>query len=44
METETLLMLAIRLRFVPEDQAAYALSLVTEVSKMLTALRNRLSE
>ena len=44
METETLLMLAIRLKYVTQEQAEYALNLVTEVSKMLTALRSRLNE
>ena len=44
METETLIMLAIRLKYVTQEQAAHALNLVTEVSKMLTALRSRLNE
>ena len=44
METETLLMLAIRLKYITQEQAEYALNLVTEVSKMLTALRSRLNE
>jgi len=43
METETLLMLAIRLQFVSQKETEHALSLVTEVSKMLTALRSRLN-
>jgi four helix bundle protein len=42
METETLLMLAVRLKFLGDQETANALSLVTEISKMLTALRRRL--
>ena len=44
METETFLMLAIRLKYVSQEESAQALSLITEVSKMLTSLRSRLSE
>jgi len=44
METETLLMLAIRLQFVPQEETEHALGLVTEISKMLTVLRSRLNE
>jgi four helix bundle protein len=44
METETLLMLAIRLQYITQEQAQHALDLLTEISKMLTALRSRLSE
>ena len=44
METETYLMLAVRLRFLEEDEAAPSLSLIVEISKMLTALRSRLLE
>ena len=42
METETLLMLAIRLGYLKDGDAARSLSLVTEVSKMLTAMRAKL--
>ncbi|HEU0016463.1 MAG TPA: four helix bundle protein [Longimicrobium sp.] len=42
METETFLMLATRLAYLNEQQAAPTLDLVTELSKMLTALRARL--
>jgi four helix bundle protein len=42
METETFLLLAVRLGYLPEDKATPTLDLVTEVSKMLTALRSRL--
>jgi four helix bundle protein len=42
METETFLMLAIRLTYLSEQQAAPALAMVTQVSKMLTRLRARL--
>jgi four helix bundle protein len=41
METETFLMLSIELKYVTQDEAAGALSLITEVSKMLTVLRKR---
>ncbi len=44
METETFLMLAIRLSYVTEGEASVASGLITENSKMLTALRNRLKE
>jgi four helix bundle protein len=43
METETFLMLAVRLGYLSEDQAGSTLHLVTEVSKMLTRLRARLT-
>jgi four helix bundle protein len=42
MEVETFLMLSIRLRYLTDDQAKSALSLITEISKMLTALRAKL--
>ncbi len=42
METETFLMLAVRLEYVKEGQANSALSLITEISKMLTAIRTKL--
>ncbi|HLZ69567.1 MAG TPA: four helix bundle protein [Dehalococcoidia bacterium] len=42
METETFVMLAIRRNYVRQDDAEPALALLTEVSKMLTVLRNRL--
>lgn len=42
METETFLTLSIRLKYVTEEEATPALSLITEISKMLTALRSRL--
>ena len=44
METETLLMLAIRLKYLTQEQAQHALNSVTEVSKMLISLRSRLNE
>lgn len=44
METETFLMLAVRLKYINQDKSAPALSLVTEISKMLTVLRKRLLE
>ncbi|MGH9447564.1 MAG: four helix bundle protein [Terriglobia bacterium] len=44
MEAETFLMLAIRLKYVAEGDAARALGLITEIGKMLTALRRRLKE
>jgi len=42
METETFLMLAIRLDYVTEADARPVLGLVTEISKMLTSLKTRL--
>ncbi|HEX7240845.1 MAG TPA: four helix bundle protein [Longimicrobiaceae bacterium] len=42
METETFLMLSVRLGYLSEDTATPTLHLVTEISKMLTSLRNRL--
>jgi four helix bundle protein len=42
MESETFVMLATRLRYISENDAAPVLSLITEISKMLTALRGRL--
>ena len=44
METETFVMLAIRLRYVSQDEAQPVLDLITEISKMLTVLRSRLAE
>src|SRR3990172_11054278 len=43
METETLLMVALRRGYVTEAAASHALSAITEVSKMLTSLRNRIA-
>ncbi len=42
METETFLMLAMRLGYLGPTQVDSALTLVTEVSKMLTSMRSRL--
>jgi len=42
METETFLMLAIRLGYLAEQQATPALAMITQTSKMLTRLRSRL--
>jgi four helix bundle protein len=42
MEAETYLVLAVRLGFVPQSAAHPLLESVTEISKMLTALRSRL--
>jgi four helix bundle protein len=43
METETFLMLALRLGYLTEESTGPALRLVTEISKMLTKLRSRLA-
>jgi four helix bundle protein len=43
METETFVMLAIRLGYLTDDVAAPALRLIIEISKMLTRLRSRLT-
>jgi len=42
MEAETFLTLAMRLSFVKKEEAASALNLITEISKMLTVLRQRI--
>lgn len=42
METETYLLLSARLKFVTDVAVSALLELITEISKMLTALRNRL--
>ena len=44
METETFLMLAVRLGYVSEQDATATFALLTEVSKMITVLRARLRE
>jgi len=43
METETFLMLAVRLGYLRDESASPSLSLITEVDKMLTSLRGRLA-
>jgi four helix bundle protein len=43
MESETFLMLAIRLDYLTSAQAQPALNLITEISKMLLVLRKRLT-
>jgi len=42
METETFLMLAIRLGYLKRTEAESVLELVTEISKILTAIRGKL--
>jgi len=42
METETFLMLAVRLNYLSSDEANITLSLITEISKMLTSLRSKI--
>ncbi|MGH9429025.1 MAG: four helix bundle protein [Terriglobia bacterium] len=42
METETFLMIAIRLGYLQRDAADSTLELITEISKMLTVLRQKL--
>lgn len=42
METETFLLLAIRLNYISQSQAQVTLNLITEISKMLTSLRKNL--
>ncbi len=44
METETFLMLAVRLKYISQAETSTAFTLVTEVSKMLTSLRSSLKE
>ncbi len=43
METETFLLLAIRLGYLTEQRTAQALSLIVEISKMLTSIRGKLT-
>ncbi len=43
-ETETFLLLALRLGYVTEDSTAPVLALATEVGKMLNTLRSRLAD
>jgi four helix bundle protein len=43
METETLLSVAMRLRYLSDEELDPAFALVTEISKMLGVLRKRLS-
>jgi len=43
-EAETFLLLAVRLGYVAENQAAPVLALATEVGKMLNSLRSRLAD
>jgi four helix bundle protein len=42
MEAETYLLLAIRLKYLSEEEARPVLALITDISKMLTSLRSRL--
>lgn len=42
METETFLVLSVRLGYLTEEAAAGTVALIIEISKMLTALRRRL--
>ena len=41
METETFLMLAVRLHYLTQERVVDALALITEIDKMLTSLRKR---
>jgi four helix bundle protein len=43
METQTFVMLSVRLDYVTQEQAETVLGLTTEISKMLTALRAKLA-
>jgi four helix bundle protein len=42
METETFVLLAVRLGYITEEAAVPTLELIVEISKMLTAVRQRL--
>ncbi|MCL6436481.1 MAG: four helix bundle protein [Leptolyngbyaceae cyanobacterium HOT.MB2.61] len=42
METETFLMLAVRLNYLTQQKVDPTLALIVEISKMLTGLRKRL--
>jgi four helix bundle protein len=43
METETFLTLAVRLQYLSKGQAERAQQLITEISKMITAIRSKLA-
>jgi len=43
METETLMMLAVRLEYLQQSEAQSAMGLITQISKMLTTLHTKLS-
>ncbi len=42
METETFLMLAIRLDYIKSEDTVAVFGLITEISKMLTSMRNKI--
>ena len=44
METETFVMLAVRLQYASQAEALPLLDLITEISKMLTGIRSRLAQ
>ncbi len=44
MEVDTFLTLAVRLKYLTSADCKVAFALITEISKMLTAMRNRLRE
>ena len=44
METETYITLSMRLKYATQEEVQPILDLITEISKMLTALRSRLTE
>lgn len=44
METETFVMLSVRLGYTEQAEAQPVLNVITEISKMLTVLRSRLSD
>ncbi|HVH85147.1 MAG TPA: four helix bundle protein [Terriglobales bacterium] len=44
METETYVMLSLRLNYVNQSDVEASLSLITEISKMITAIRTRLAD
>jgi four helix bundle protein len=44
METETFLMLSVRLGYVKQEEAAKTLEIITEISKMITAIRIKLQD
>ena len=44
METETYVMLSLRLNYVNQSDVEASLSLITKISKMITAIRTRLAD
>jgi len=44
METETFLLLAVRLNYLDDNRASHALDLINQIGRMLTVLRAKVSK